>query len=143
MARTDYGSHAYWRVQAIYNTFAALSAVLFKDDGASLIATIGGTAIESGHSSTFSSANLFDGTDATFWESDGVFNAWAGYHFATAKKVMQIALQRTASMDGSGPPTSVVFQYSDDGIVWGTAGWAHVGTLVNDTPKWFDLAAAL
>jgi hypothetical protein len=56
---------------------------------------------------------------------------------------MQIALQRAASMDGSGPPNTVSFQFSDDGILWGEAGYANVGTMVNDTPKWFDLAGSL
>lgn len=148
MARTDYGSHAYWRMQGYQDNgtsagYIALSAMLFRDETGSSIAATGGTAIESGHSSTFVVANLFDGIDASFWESAGQANSWAGYQFAAAKKVMQIALQITASMDSSGPPPFVSFEYSDDGVVWAQAGWAHTGTMTNDTPKWFDLAGSV
>ncbi len=143
MARTNFGSHAYWRVYCLASSFVAFSAFLFKDETGSAIATTGGSALESGHFSTFSSANLFDSTDSTFWESLNTRNEWAGYHFASPVKVMQIGLQKRASMDGSVPPNAVWFQYSDDGATWGQAGFAVLPTLTNDVPTYFDLAGSL
>ncbi len=144
--RTSFGSHAYWRMQGQTSngSWIALSAMLFKDETGSTIATTGGTALESGHTSTFSSANLFDSTDSTFWESDGVgANAWAGYHFTSAVKVMQIGLQKRSAMDGANPPIAVSFEFSDDGVVWGIGPFVIVGTLTNDVPTYFDFAGTL
>lgn len=145
--RTDFGSHAYWRmhdVAANGNVWTALSAMLFKDSGGSAIATTGGTALESGHFSTFDSSALFDSNDATFWESSNIgYNSWAGYHFSSGKTVMQIGLQRHASMDGSNPPDRCRFEFSDDGSTWGIAASVEVGSLTNDVPTYFDLTGGL
>ena len=147
MSRTDFGSHVYWRVQCyiVTGTSTALTAVLFRDGSGSSIAATGGSAIESGHQSTFDSSKLFDGTDATFWESTNTgsrANPWAGYQFGSGKTVMQMAVQKAASMDGSGPPSSVSFEYSDDGIVWAQAAYASLldPGLTNDVPSWFDFS---
>jgi hypothetical protein len=101
--------------------------------------------LESSHFGAFAASNLFDSTDSTFWESNGNQNRdWVGYQFSSAQTVMQIGLQRhAATMDGSAPPRIVIFQYSDDGMAWATAALADVGTLVNDTPKYFDLTTGL
>lgn len=153
MARTSFGSHAYWRVvgsqTGVVKNYAAYSAMAFRDPGGSSIAASGGTAIESAHFGSFPVSNLFDGTDATFWEStnsNGV--SWAGYHFASAVEVMQIGLQRSAaSMDGSFPAVLAHFQYSDNGVMWFTVWTADVKTALalagDNTMSWFNFAPAL
>ncbi len=145
--RTDYGSHRYWRMQvltAVSQSWTALSAMLFKDETGSSISLSGVSNLESGHFSTFSSAALFDGSDSTFWESTNIgAGSWAGVDFGTGKKVMQIALQRHASMDGSSPPIRCRFEYSDDAIVWVPTVSVEVGSLTNDVPTYFDLSKGL
>lgn len=150
--RTDFGAHAYWRVRSWEtlggspggSAWTAMSALLFKDGVGSSIATTGGTALESGHFSTFDSSKLFDGTDATFWESSGIGHlSWAGYQFATPQTVMQVGLQRTASMDGSSPPISAQIEYSDDGVCWAPCGIITDISLTNNVPTYFDLAGML
>lgn len=146
----DYGSHTYWRMLSWMSAaspagWTALSALRFKDDTGSVIATTGGTALESGHFSTFASSALFDSSDPTFWESTQLYaRNWAGYQFASAQKVMQFGLQRTASMDGSNPPETFLAEFSDNGTCWGVAALVEVTTaLTNDVTTWYNLAGAL
>lgn len=150
ITRTSFGSHAYWRVcgsqEGLTQRYVAYSAMAFRDAGGSTITVSGGSVIESGHFSTFSASSLFDGTDATFWEStnsDGV--SYAGYHFGSAVEVMQIGLQKTSLMDGSFPAALALFQYSDDGVNWVTAAVADVSAALtaNDTMVWFNFAGGL
>ena len=147
--RTGFGSHSYWRVlgseDGYRNTFAAYSAMAFKDGSGSTIAATGGTAIESAHFSTFAVANLFDGSDSTFWESGSSTVPWCGYQFASPQAVMQIGLQKHATMDGSFPASLGTFQFSDDGITWVTAGVAEVRDriTVNDSMTYFNLTGSL
>lgn len=145
--RMDFGAHAYWKMHDILPTngvWTALSEILFKDDTGALVSRVGAVATESGHFGAFSAANLIDGNNATFWESSNIGNAsWVAIQLAAPAKVMQIALQRAASMDGSDPPVSCRIDFSDDGVTWGVAAWLIVGAMVNDTPKWFNLAGAL
>ncbi len=156
--RTDYGAHRYWRMQVLAanqspsgGRWAALSAMLFKDETGSSISLSGVSGVESGHFSTFAASALFDGNNSTFWESNDAggsnsgFNLYAGVDFGggNAKKVMQVALQRTASMDGSNPPLRCRFEYSDDAIVWVPTVSVEVGSLTNDVPTYFDLSKGL
>lgn len=140
------GSHAYWRVagseSGLVANYVAYSAMAFKDTGGSSIATTGGTAIESAHFSSFAVANLFDGTDATFWESNNNVLPWAGYQFASAVAVGQVGLQKAASMDGSNPALVALVQYSDDGSSWRTAATIVPAQEMsaNDTMYWFVVA---
>jgi F5/8 type C domain len=149
ITRTDFGAHAWWRVcgseAGVSSTYCAFSAMAFKDGSGSTITVSGGTAIESGHFSTFGVANLFDGSNPTFWESDQSMVPYAGYHFGSPVTVMQIGLQKAASMDGSTPSLLGIFQYSDDGLTWFDAAIANVSVAMtaNDTMYWFDFAGAL
>lgn len=140
MARVDFGSHSYWRIQTLWHTFMSLTALAFRDETGTLIPATGGTPIESSHFSTFDASFLFDGVDATFWESSNPYGPWAGYHFASPVKVMQMGVQQAASMGGSQAPPSVWAQYSDDGVVWGDACVFNLQPLVNDVMRWFDFA---
>lgn len=151
-SRTDFGSHQYWRVvgseNGLINIYAAYSAMAFRDGAGSSITVSGGSTIDNGHTSTFTAAMLFDGTDATFWEglSSGVV-PYCGYEFGSGKTVMQIGLQRHATMDSGDPARLAFFQFSDDGVAWFTAGvaeaFARLSTDGNDVMHWFDLAGAL
>jgi hypothetical protein len=90
----------------------------------------------------------FDGNNATWWNTEAIVNnamlyQWAAYQFATPKTIMQMAVQRTSGMSGPFPNT-VIFQFSDDGVCWGTACWGHPDpSSANDTPVWFNFANAL
>jgi hypothetical protein len=146
---TDFGSHAYWRALSLKTrgslAWTAMSAMLFKDDAGSSIATTGGTPLKSAEFGAFTAANAFDSTDSTFWESssDGT-SSYLGYQFSSAKKVMQMGFQQHAStMDGSSVPLTALCQYSDDGVSWGTAAIVDLGTLTNDVPSYFNLAGVL
>lgn len=143
-AATDYGAHAYWRILLTggFGNDNGFTALAFKDGAGNVIATTGGSAVESDHFSTFTSANLFDSTNATFWEQDTTtIMGWAGYHFASAVTVMQVGLQKAASMDGSSVPPQVMVQYSDDGVAWKAVATldARATLTANDTMFWFDL----
>lgn len=142
---SDFGAHTYWRVKAMSTISGAMSfsAMRFRDASGNEIAATGGTALESGHTGSNVIANLFDGNDATYWESDAASrNTYCGYQFATPVTVMQIALQRHNGMSSS-PPVNVRFEFSDDGVVWKDAAYVEVGTFVTDTPKWFDMASVV
>ncbi len=142
---SDFGSHAYWRVTGLWDNWQAWSAIAFKDGSGSSIATTGGTAIESNHSSTFAAANAFDGSDTTFWESgdQGQYN-WVGYHFASAQTVMQVGFQRRAkaSQDNADSAFTVSVEWSDDGTTWVSVGYV-MPRLTADVMSWFDLSGAL
>ncbi len=149
--RTSFGSHAYWRVigseSGLIQTFAAYTAMAFRDASGSTITVSGGSTIESGHTSTFAASNLFDGNDATFWESGSSLIPYSGYHFGSAVEVMQIGLQKaaTASMDNSSPAPLALFQFSDDGVTWITVAVADAAATMtaNNTMYWFDFAGGL
>ncbi len=151
MARTSFGSHAYWRVigsqTGLLQNYAAYSAMAFRDPSGSSILATGGTPIESAHFGAFAVSNLFDGDNTSFWEStnsDGV--SWAGYHFSTPVEVMQIGMQRHLSdMDGSFPARLGLFQFSDDGVVWITVatGDIRADLVSDDTMVWFNFASGL
>lgn len=153
MSRTNYGSHAYWRVlggqTGMLDIWAAYSAMAFKDESGSPISASGGSIVESGHWSTFSASNLFDGSDTTFWESSNAGSdnnvPYCGYQFSSAQAVMQIGLQKHASMDGSFPATIGFFECSDDGVTWTTVCVANVADALtsNDTMVWFNFAGGL
>lgn len=149
MARSDFGAHVYWRVYGTENGirtgFTAYSAMAFKDASGSAVAATGGSAIESDHHSTFAASALFDGTDATFWESANALISWAGYQFGSAVTVMQIGLQKHSSMDGSTPGTMVTFECSDDGVTWYPIVTADPLAIItsNDTMFYFNFAVAL
>jgi hypothetical protein len=140
------GAHVYWRVYEVLGQQTGgldLSALLFKDDTGSSIASTGGTALQSEDDGTHHSSNLFDSTDATVWTTGAVWAPWAGYQFGSAKTVMQMAVQRHAG--GNNPPEYVWFMYSDDGSVWNVAASGTPVSVgyVNDTPMWFDFSKAL
>jgi F5/8 type C domain len=148
MPRTDFGAHAWWRVfgsEAGFGAnYVAYSAMAFKDETGSTITVSGGSTIESGHFGSFPVANLFDGTNSTFWESTNAVIPYAGYHFGSAVKVMQIGLQKAGSMDGSTPAALAWLQFSDDGVTWCTVGQASPNALsAADTMFWFNFAGGL
>lgn len=141
MSQTTFGVHAYWRVSSTLVNFISFAALQFRDETGTLIPTSGGTALESGHFSTSDSSKLFDGTDATHWESLNDRAGWAGYHFASAVTVMQVGIQKHS---GDAPGPNFLVQYSDDGQIWGDAGFIDLALVTtNDVMRWFDLIGAL
>jgi hypothetical protein len=140
---TAYTNHTHWRAQAInWSDWNALSAMLFKDHNGSFVAATGGSVLEAGEFGSHVGAHAFDGIDSTFWEIPPVNEAWLGYHFPGVVSVQHIALQRTTFDIATSPAAEWFFQYSDDGVIWNTAGSGRPA-FVNDVPSWFDLPLTL
>ena len=81
----------------------------------------GGTAIESGHYSTYVPANLFDDDTGTQWISDLIGSAndnvtYIGYDFGAGndKHIRRFKIKQTASQEAS----EVKVRYSDDNSSW-------------------------
>lgn len=100
--------------------------------------TSGGTAIESGHASTYVPANAFDNNGSTYWASSATGagisgSAWIGYDFGagTTKKVVAFTITQQSAGQAI---TSAKLQYSDDGSNWNDT---ETFTLTADTSKYY------
>lgn len=127
--------HRYWRMRVITGSNYTIAYELqFRTTKDVYEVPTGGTAIESGHAD-YPSDRLFDGLNTTYWSATTV--NWAGYVFPQPKVVRQIAVW----MDYGWNPTSLVFEYSDDGTNWFAAlnvptepAWVSGGFTLFDIP---------
>ena len=98
----------------------------------------GGTAIESGHYTTYGCANAFNGNIEDVWASQSFQNValahWVGYQFARAYRLKEIKYMVKYINEGSSHLTSnsaLTLQGSNDGTSWTTVK-AHTGLSTTD-----------
>lgn len=122
-----FGSHQYWKLEIDANNGNAgatgVSALVFKDQGGSVIATTGGTAFSGGSGSDVVNgdvARAFDGNPATSWQRSSATNVYCGYQFASSQSVSSIEISNDGAAANSQPRTCRL-RYSDDGVTYTTA----------------------
>ena len=102
--------------------------------------TTGGTALESGHQSSYVAANAFDKSGSTYWGSAdpvGVGNGYIGYAFGAG--VTKHIRRMTLTQVPGNYITSVKVQYSDNGSSWTDVGTTYA---VASGANTIDLAAS-
>lgn len=124
---TNYDKHLFWRLFC-NNTNAGnntLSEVVFAATYGGASQTTGGTPIESSHftgTGSYAAPNAFDNDITTLWASNSGSNEWIGYQFAAPVAVAEARITARNDSYFAQSPTSVVVQYSDDGVTW-TQAW--------------------
>lgn len=133
--------HEYWRV--FISAVAGGGGVEYTSaDEVEMRESVGGASVCTGGAIIASSevdlggngraSEAYDGSLFTYWVSELSPPQWIGYHFASAKEIVEIAIHNPA--DDPGNPEALSLEYSDDGIgwtsadnwsgaAWPTAGW--------------------
>lgn len=124
---SPHGAHRYWRLKVpadVGGTISSATKIEMRSTPSGSDICTGGTAIESGHTSTFVAANAFDADNSTFFASlASTLDPWIGYDFGSgnAVQVAEVTWRNRQDSNANQAPKVIFVEWSDDNVTWTTA----------------------
>ncbi len=115
----------HWRMVTLTNGGSAATSLVELEMRSSLGGTdqcSGGTAsTNDDYGGAFPATNAFDNSLTTLWAGNGAAGLWLRYVFASALRVVEIAITERDTEVTQAPRSGVVEYSTDSGATWGTA----------------------